>query len=187
MEPSVDAVPTPVEGGAPAETLIVCRLELDHLDGLDPALAATLSKEVERRLNSLAGDADRVTRRGEGFLFSVQSTPLAEAEALAGRLLDLVGLQPFDVGLGQYLRRSASIGWAPFPWQAAHDDGPDRARVLQLAERALYMAQRSGLNQAIGILPMDDDRCGASVQLVRVMGPDLIADEPTIPMAAGGG
>lgn len=187
MEPSVDATRTPpAESGASAETLIVCRVELDHLEELEPGLAAAIRKEAEQRLNGLASADDRVSSRGEGFLLSVRSTPLEEAEALTGRLLDVVGLQPFDLGQGQYLRRSASIGWAPFPWQPSQSDGPDRARVLQLAERALYMAQRSGRNQAVGILPMDDDRCGASVRLVRVMGPDLIADDPTTPLPPGG-
>lgn len=188
MEPSIVATETPlVESGNPAETLIVCRVELDHLEELEPSLAAAIRKEAEQRLNSLAGADDRVAARGDGFLLSVKSTPLEEVEALTGRLLDGVGLQPFDLGQGQYLRRSASIGWAPFPWQPTHSDGPDRARVLQLAERALYMAQRAGRNQAVGILPMDDDRCGASVRLVRVMGPDLIADDPTTPLPPGFG
>ncbi len=187
MEPSLDATSNrSQESDAPAAPLIVCRLELDHLEELEPSLAAAVRKEAEQRLNGLVRGDDRLSPRGDGFLVSVSSTPMEEAEALSGRLLDLMGLQPFDLGQGQYLRRSASIGWAPYPWQPAHGDGPDRARVLQLAERALYMAQRSGRNQAVGILPMDDDRCGASVRLVRVMGPDLIADDPTTPLPPGG-
>ncbi len=64
-----------------------------------------------------------------------------------------VGSEPFDLGSGHKVRRTCSVGWAPFPWY------PDSTRtfafteVLKLADRAMYLAKQSGRNRSVGVLP----------------------------------
>ena len=181
---ATEAVTPPLGITLPLDAGLVCLVELDHLDDLDSNQAARVRHEAEERLRKLLGPADRLTTRPDGFEIVILGTLRDAAEDLSQRLLFAVGTQPFDLGDDQFLRRTASTGWAPFPWQPGVPGGPDRAAIARLAERALFLAQRSGRNQAVGILPMDDDSDGSSVRLVRVPGPDLL-DDPTTPMRLG--
>lgn len=181
---ATEAVTPPLGFMPPIESGLVYLVELDHLDDLDASHAARVRLEAEQRLQRLLGTSDRLTPRVDGFALTIVGLLREEAEALSQRLLFAIGTQPFDLGDEQYRRRTASCGWAPYPWQPTDPTGPDRAAIEHLAERALFLAQRSGSNQAVGILPMDEDRDGSSVRLVRVPGPDLL-DDATTPMRVG--
>jgi GGDEF domain-containing protein len=188
MTSSPASAPTfPSGGAAPARSAyLVYRIEIDQLAQLSAPRQARVRHEARARLEALLGPADLLADQGDGFELTVVGTTREQADELAQRILYVLGTQPFDLGEDQFLRRTASIGWAPFPWQPGAADGPDTAAVRQLAERALFLAQRSGSNQCVGILPMDHDRDGTSVRLTRVHGPDLV-DEPTTPMRTAKG
>ena len=80
-----------------------------------------------------------------------------------------VGSEPFSlngVGAGgPSVRRTCSVGWAPFPWF------PDAPRtlaftdVLKLADRGMYLAKQAGRNRAVGVVPN-----GAGVDAVMPAG-----------------
>ncbi len=110
--------------------------------------------EVARRLNQVVRDSDRLIRwGGEEFLLISRDADRTRGEVLAGRVMQSVGSEPFDLGGGQKVRRTCSVGWAPFPWY------PDSTRtfafteVLKLADRAMYLAKQSGRNRSVGVLP----------------------------------
>jgi diguanylate cyclase (GGDEF)-like protein len=110
--------------------------------------------EVARRLNQVVRDSDRLIRwGGEEFLLISRDADRTRGDVLAGRVMQSVGSEPFDLGGGQKVRRTCSVGWAPFPWY------PDSTRtfafteVLKLADRAMYVAKQSGRNRSVGVLP----------------------------------
>ena len=101
--------------------------------------------EVARRLTHVVRDSDRLIRwGGEEFLLISRDADRTRGDVLAGRVMQSVGSEPFDLGGGQKVRRTCSVGWAPFPWY------PDSTRtfafteVLKLADRAMYLAKQSG-------------------------------------------
>lgn len=161
---------------------MVARLEFDHIEQVEPALATRLLTEARQRLTVALRAQDRLADAARGFWLALALAADDVDERLAGRVLDSIGLQPFDLGGGQFARRTASIGWAPFPWQPQQPGTLSLLDVQHVAVRALYLAQRSGRNQAVGMLPVDAERNAAAVRVLRIAGPDLIDDTPTAPI-----
>ena len=161
---------------------MVARLEIDHIEQAEPALAERLLAEARQRLTATLRAGDRLADAPRGFWLGLAVTADDVDERLAGRVLDAVGLQPFDLGGGQFARRTASVGWAPFPWQPTAPGAMPLPEVRRVAVRALYLAQRAGRNQAVGMLPEGAEAGAAVVRVVRTAGPDLIDETPTAPI-----
>ena len=150
--------------------------------------------EMARRLTGVVRDSDRLIRwGGEEFLLISRDADRARGDVLAGRVMTAVGSEPFDLGGGNKVRRTCSVGWAPFPWY------PDSTRtfafteVLKLADRALYLAKQSGRNRSVGVVPSGpysevggkngdwwekplSEAEGTAVKIVRTGGPALVAE-----------
>ena len=151
--------------------------------------------EVARRLTQVVRDSDRLIRwGGEEFLLISRDADRSRGDVLAGRVMASVGAEPLDIGGGQKVRRTCSVGWAPFPWY------PDSTRtfafteVLKLADRAMYVAKQSGRNCSVGVLPCGlyseiggrngewwekplSEAEGSAVTLVRSGGPVQVAED----------
>ncbi len=151
--------------------------------------------EVARRLTQVVRDSDRLIRwGGEEFLLISRDADRSRGDVLAGRVMQSVGSDPFDLGNGQKVRRTCSVGWAPFPWY------PDSTRtfafteVLKLADRAMYLAKQSGRNRSVGVLPAGlyaeqggrngewwekplTECEGTAVTLVRSGGPVVVSED----------
>ena len=150
--------------------------------------------EVARRLTHVVRDSDRLIRwGGEEFLLISRDADRTRGDVLAGRVMQSVGSEPFDLGGGHRVRRTCSVGWAPFPWF------PDSTRtfafteVLKLADRAMYLAKQSGRNRSVGVLPAGlyaemggrngewwekplSEAEGSAVALVKTGGPVVVTD-----------
>lgn len=64
-----------------------------------------------------------------------------------------VGSDRFQLGGGHSVRRTCSVGWAPFPW---FPDSPRTlafTEVLKLADRGMYLAKQAGRNRSVGVVP----------------------------------
>ena len=151
--------------------------------------------EVARRLTHVVRDSDRLIRwGGEEFLLISRDADRTRGDVLAGRVMQSVGSEPFDLGNGRKVRRTCSVGWAPFPWY------PDSTRtfafteVLKLADRAMYLAKQSGRNRSVGVLPAGlyselgsrngewwekplTEAEGSAVHLVRTGGPVVVSED----------
>ncbi len=151
--------------------------------------------EVAHRLTHVVRDSDRLIRwGGEEFLLISRDADRTRGDVLAGRVMQSVGSEPFELGNGRKVRRTCSVGWAPFPWY------PDSTRtfafteVLKLADRAMYLAKQSGRNRSVGALPAGlyselgsrngewwekplTEAEGSAVQLVRTGGPVVVSED----------
>jgi diguanylate cyclase (GGDEF)-like protein len=151
--------------------------------------------EVARRLTHVVRDSDRLIRwGGEEFLLISRDADRSRGDVLAGRVMQSVGSEPFDLGGGHKVRRTCSVGWAPFPWY------PDSTRtfafteVLKLADRAMYLSKQSGRNRSVGVLPAGlyaelsgrngewwekplTEAEGTAVALVRNGGPVVVSED----------
>lgn len=147
---------------APAEPVprnrdvVVLLIDLDFFkrinDTYGHAAGDEVLKETGRRLLQAMRQSDFVLRwGGEEFLVIARDTERQDASVIAGRLLQSVGGEAFSLTDGTRLAVTCSMGWAPFPWDSLKSAEVDLERQIQVADRALYHAKRSGRNRATGV------------------------------------
>jgi diguanylate cyclase (GGDEF)-like protein len=111
---------------------------------------------VAERLSTVVRKSDVLVRwGGEEFLIMSRATDPVGTPAFCSRILEVIASQPFDLGHGIVLRKTCSIGWAPYPWCRTNFEAICADEVIALADSALYRAKGLGRNQGIGILPND--------------------------------
>ena len=168
--------------------------KLDHRDLVFIMVDMDFFKEVNDEYGHSAGDrllqlvADRlstVVRKsdvlvrwgGEEFLIMTRSTDPSGIPAFCARILEVISREPFDLGNGIAVRKTCSVGWAPYPWCRTAVEAICIEEVIILADVALYRAKASGRNLGIGILPSDAAGTRPSpvrVESLRVEGSALV-------------
>jgi diguanylate cyclase (GGDEF)-like protein len=86
---------------------------------------------------------------GEEFLLLYRDADRRDAPALAERILTLFRSQVFDLGNGQTLHKTCSIGVAAMPFIPAFPETGDGQHILKLADHALMMAKSAGRDRWI--------------------------------------
>jgi predicted signal transduction protein with EAL and GGDEF domain len=106
-----------------------------------------------------------------------RSADRAGTAVFCSRVLDMIALEPFEIANGITLRKTCSIGWAPYPWSEQIYDAIVAEDVIELADIALYRAKAMGRNQCIGFLPSDSALASAGnicMEKLREEGSGLI-------------
>ena len=88
---------------------------------------------------------------GDEFIITGQVEDRALTERLAERLCKAIGSYDFDLGGGQTGQISASIGVAHYPFYAGGDDHSTWLQVVDLADRAAYLAKMGGKDRWVRI------------------------------------
>ena len=144
--------------------------KLDHRDLVFLMVDVDFFKQVndmhghpagDRMLQLVAERLGRVVRKsdvlvrwgGEEFLIMSRSADPLGTPSFCDRILDVMAAEPFDLGRGVQVRKTCSVGWAPFPWSRRAYEAICAEEVIELADTALYRAKAAGRNQGIGILP----------------------------------
>ena len=113
-------------------------------------------QRVAERLAKVVRKSDVLVRwGGEEFLIMSRSADPAGTPAFCERILDVMASEIFDLGHGVRVRKTCSVGWAPFPWSRGACEAICAEESIELADTALYRAKAGGRNQGIGILPSD--------------------------------
>ena len=119
---------------------------LGHMTG-DKVLLETAS-----RLGMSIRQSDLLVRwGGEEFLIVCRNTVREEGHMVTQRILDLIGATPFETEKGQKFRRTCSVGWAVLPSYREHPTDLPHETVIELADKALYLAKESGRNCGFGV------------------------------------
>jgi diguanylate cyclase (GGDEF)-like protein len=146
--------------------------KLDHRDLIFIMVDVDFFKEVndlhghpagDRLLQRVAERLMRVVRKsdvlvrwgGEEFLIMSRSADPNGTAAFCGRILNIMSSEAFDLGHGVQVRKTCSVGWAPFPWNRGAYEAVCAEEIIELADTALYRAKAGGRNQGVGILPGD--------------------------------
>jgi diguanylate cyclase (GGDEF)-like protein len=113
-------------------------------------------QRVAERLAKVVRKSDVLVRwGGEEFLIMSRSADPAGTPAFCERILDVMASEPFELGHGVRVRKTCSVGWAPFPWSRGAYEALCAEETIELADTALYRAKAAGRNQGIGILPVE--------------------------------
>jgi len=166
----------------PRQDLIFALVDIDRFkrvnDELGHSVGDKLLQEMAKRIESVMRKSDDLVRwGGEEFLLVCRTTDRENASLLCARVLEAVRDTPFDVGNGVQVHKTCSIGWAPFPWV---NDGPGSLsieNVLELADKALYLAKREGRNRSYGLVPSPAialSEKSVSIENLRDCPPELV-------------
>jgi diguanylate cyclase (GGDEF)-like protein len=120
-----------------------------------------LLQRVAERLTRVVRKADVLVRwGGEEFLIMSRSADPGGIPAFCQRILEIMSSEAFDLGHGVQVRKTCSVGWAPFPWSRGVYEAVCAEETIELADTALYRAKAAGRNQGVGILPSESAIAG---------------------------
>ena len=103
-------------------------------------------KEVAARIMSTAREVDLVGRYGgEEFCVILLDTDKEGAKMAAERICSVVSEKPI-IAYNESLAVTVSVGVASFP-----DDGKDPYTIIEVADRALYQAKKTGKNRFVSM------------------------------------
>jgi diguanylate cyclase (GGDEF)-like protein len=167
--------------GTPRELIFVL-VDIDRFkrvnDEMGHAAGDRLLQEVAKRIASVMRRSDDLVRwGGEEFMLVCRTTDRENAALLCNRVLEAVRDLPFDVGNGVQVHKTCSIGWAPFPWLPGDTQMLSIDNVIELADKALYLAKREGRNRSYGLVPAATATCsekGISIENLRDCPPELV-------------
>jgi len=161
----------PGMGETRGQELIFLLVDVDRFkrvnDEMGHAAGDRLLQEVAKRIASVMRRSDDLVRwGGEEFLLVCRTTDRENAPLFCERVLEAIRETPFDVGNGVEIHKTCSIGWAPFPWIKNEANLLSIDNVIELADRAMYLAKREGRNRSYGMLP--SPRASASERSVTI-------------------
>ncbi|MGB7848321.1 MAG: diguanylate cyclase [Candidatus Acidiferrum sp.] len=170
------------ESFQPGQELIFVLVDIDRFkrvnDEMGHAAGDRLLQEMAKRIASVMRRSDDLVRwGGEEFLLVCRTTDRENAGLLCARVLEAIRDLPFDVGNGVEIHKTCSIGWAPFPWLPEDVGLLSIDNVIELADKALYLAKREGRNRSYGLLPAADvykSEKSVSIENLRDCPPDLV-------------
>jgi len=192
--------------GKDREDLVFFLVDIDYFKNVNDRFGHRAGDhvltQIADRLSGVIRSSDTLVRwGGEEFLVVARGARRQEAGELARRILQAIGGEPFEAdpfegSEGGRLPCTCSVGWAAFPWKGAQPQSRSVTDLIQLVDRALYMAKHSGRNQAVGVAPADDPGFSSEEQaimrqervcVVRTAGPEvpfreaLVTEEGIIP------
>ncbi len=146
----------------PKEELLFFVLDLDNFKQTNDRYGRDAGDlvliEIARRLEAMTRKSDFVLRwGGEEFLVISRGTDRTQGEYLAERILKAVGSKPVLLEDGTEISVTASVGWAPFPWDPERPYAMAADDVLRLADRALCCVKQEQRNIVISAKPRSED------------------------------
>jgi diguanylate cyclase (GGDEF)-like protein len=136
--------------------LLFFLIDLDHLKSINDQhghhSGDVVLIQMRDRLREVFRESDFLVRwGGDEFLAVARGSRRTEAAAIAERMCEAVGRRAFELGGGQSLTGSVSVGFAAYPFVPTAPAGLGWPDIVGLADQALYMAKQSGRNTWFGL------------------------------------
>jgi diguanylate cyclase (GGDEF)-like protein len=145
--------------------------ELGHAAG-DRVLA-----QMRERLENVFRSSDYVLRwGGEEFLAVTRGSSRDDAPEIAERLRETIAERPFLLDGGRPLEKTASIGFAAFPFVPSSPRAIAWTQVVDLADQALYRAKNGGRNTWVGLAATERTDAGRVARLLASSPDDAVSD-----------
>ncbi len=146
------------------EDLVLLLVDLDHFKSINDthghAAGDLVLKQAADTIKKACRVVDTVARwGGEEFLVIARRSDRDNAETIAKNIRDRVADQAFDLGNGQTVGRTCSVGFAVFPLVPGAPIAFGWEEVLEVADQCLYAAKKSGRDAWVGVFSnsMDPD------------------------------
>jgi diguanylate cyclase (GGDEF)-like protein len=167
-------------GGA---QLLFLMVDIDHFKQINDSYGHATGDRVLLQfrdvLLSVTRESDTPVRRGgEEFLIVARNAPRGAGPQFAERIRVAVAGQRFDVGNGQHLHLSCSVGFAGYPFFASEPDRLNWEQVVHIADECLYAAKRQGRNAWAGVAPVATPPAGNAIDALRATLARLPASGP---------
>ena len=147
----------PVPDPGPQADLLLMLLDLDHFKHINDvhghAAGDAVLVQLAQRLREVFRETDSLVRwGGEEVLVLARETDRHDAAELAARVCAAVRERPFDIGHGETVQVTVSIGLCAFPLDPRHPRLWDWRACLALADSALYAAKSQGRDGYVGAI-----------------------------------
>jgi len=117
-----------------------------------------LLEQLSQLLKATLRESDYLVRwGGEEFLIVVRFCNREEVPELAERIRQTVEAFGFDIGNGQTIRKTCSIGMAAYPFYRTKPMLMTWEQVIDTADRALYLAKHNGRNCWVNVVAANHD------------------------------
>lgn len=137
-----------------------------------------LLEQLSHLLKSTLRESDYLVRwGGEEFLIVVRYCTRSEVPELAERIRQKVEQFEFDLGNGQKITKTCSIGMAAYPFYVTQPTAMTWEQVIDTADRALYLAKHRGRNCWVNVV-------AANVNDIELVNPAV--SDSLISLAAAG-
>ncbi len=119
---------------------------------------------------------------GDEFLIVAREATREHVETLVERIRQSVAAHHFDIGASSPVRLTCSLGFACYPFVADNPKLYSWEEVVDIADRALYVAKRHGPNMWAGIFGTERTQETPSEDLLTLIleRPELLSDEGSI-------
>jgi diguanylate cyclase (GGDEF)-like protein len=136
--------------------LIFFLIDLDHFKQVNDIHGHTAGDsvliQIKPLLEKVFRETDYLVRwGGEEFLVIARFTERESAPKLAERLRKTVEKHNFDIGQGNFLTKTCSIGYASYPFLIHQPDCLDWEHIIDIADHCLYAAKKSSRNAWVGL------------------------------------
>lgn len=143
--------------------MLLLMVDIDHFkrvnDTYGHAAGDAVLLQTREVLLSCVRDTDTVVRwGGEEFLVVGRSVAGSEASVMAERIRRAMSERDFEIDNQEPLHLTCSIGWAIFPFLPCIPDAFHWEQVLDVADRCLYAAKKSGRDGWVGMAGGDGVR-----------------------------
>jgi diguanylate cyclase (GGDEF)-like protein len=142
--------------GAQPASIGLLMIDLDHFKSINDthghaAGDAALHQFAALLRTSILRRSDHAIRWGGEEVVVVATGTERPPRLLAERIRLSIERHTFRLPSGEPLRITCSVGYSVFPFDAARPEAVRWEEVLEIADRALYLAKRTGRNRVVGI------------------------------------
>ncbi len=139
------------------QDLVFMLLDIDLFKSVNDTYGHTagdkLLEQFSQILKTILRESDYLVRwGGEEFLIVIRYCTREEVPELAERIRQKVEQYVFDLGSGQQLQKTCSIGMAAYPFYRTNPSAMTWEQVVDTADRALYLAKNHGRNCWVNVL-----------------------------------
>ncbi|MDQ3206553.1 MAG: diguanylate cyclase [Pseudomonadota bacterium] len=169
-----------LQGEHPGEVMLFALIDIDHFKGVNDRYGHKAGDLVLQQfaqvLEGLVRTGDYVARwGGEEFLLVFRPMPTRNLQIIGGRLRDAVAGHAFDIGDGQVLRLTGSIGLSEYPLFRDSRGNLGWETMVELADQAMYYVKTHGRDGWAAFRPTDRTRVSSLMQELHP-GPGLLLD-----------
>lgn len=138
-----------------ASDILFFLIDIDHFKAVNDehghAAGDAVLVQLKDRLRVASREQDYLVRwGGEEFLVAVRGADRRDAPVIAERLRRSVASKPFELPSGLALTKTCSIGHCAFPIDPVNPLSATWEQAVDVADKRLYEAKRSGRNRCVG-------------------------------------